>query len=297
MKLFIVGSLNMDLTIRAAYMPKEGETMTGEGFLTTPGGKGANQAVAMGRLGGNALMVGMVGNTFATELLDSLRLSGVDTTFVGTCEDVSSGIAVIIVVDGNNRIILDRGSNDKVTKSLIDRALKTAKKGDYLVTQLEINLDMVEYALCEAKKKGLITVLNPAPAAPLTETILKNSDYFTPNQTEAEFYSGIYPKDEESAKACADVLIQKGVKNVLITMGEQGSVCISNGEYHKAEAVKVQAVDTTAAGDTYVGALVTRLSEGATIEQAMAFASRASSITVTRRGAQASIPYRSEVKD
>lgn len=296
MKIYVVGSLNMDLTIRAPYMPAKGETMTGEGFLTTPGGKGANQAVAIGKLGGNVSMVGMVGNAFADELIGSLKQANVNPEFVERADDVSSGIAVIVVVDGDNRIILDRGANGKVSEALIDRALQNAQAGDYLVLQLEIALDMVEYALKKAKSKGMITFLNPAPAAKLNDEIFAHSDYFIPNQTEAEFYTGIYPKDEESAKACAALLSERGVGNVIITMGEQGSVSICGGTFRKAEAVRVKAVDTTAAGDTYVGALVTRLSEGAEIGEAMKFASRASAITVTRRGAQAAVPFRSEVE-
>ena len=295
MKIYIVGSLNMDLVIKAPFMPENGVTISGEGFMTNPGGKGANQAAAIGKLGGQAYMVGCVGDAFGDELKNTLKDYGVHTEFVEKQTGVSSGIAVIVVVDGDNRIILDKGSNAKVSKTLIDEALATAKQGDYLVTQLEIGFDMVEYALSEAKKRGMNTVLNPAPAAKLTEGILANSDYFIPNQSEAEVYTGIYPKDEETAKECANVLRKVGVKNLLITMGVEGSVCISEGKYHKANAFKVEAIDTTAAGDTFVGAFVTALSEGKTEMEAITFASKASSITVTRRGAQQSIPIRSEV--
>ena len=154
----------------------------------------------------------------------------------------------------------------------------------------------MEYALKKAKEKGMVTLLNPAPAAKLSEGILANSDYFIPNQSEAEFYTGIYPEDEASAKKCAEKLSEQGVKNVVVTMGSKGSACVADGKYYKAECFKAKAVDTTAAGDTYVGALVTKLSEGAGIEEAMTFASKASSVTVTRRGAQQSIPFRAEVE-
>lgn len=296
MKIYIVGSLNMDLVIKAPFMPENGVTISGEGFMTNPGGKGANQAAAIGKLGGQAYMVGCVGDAFGDELKNTLKDYGVHTEFVEKQTGVSSGIAVIVVVDGDNRIILDKGSNAKVSKALIDEALATAKQGDYLVTQLEIGFDMVEYALSEAKKRGMNTVLNPAPAAKLTEGILANSDYFIPNQSEAEFYTGIYPKDEATARACAETLAKKGVKNVLITMGTHGSAFVGGGEFIKVDSFKVNAIDTTAAGDTFVGAFVTRLSEGASVKEAMTFASKASSLTVTRRGAQQSIPYREEVK-
>lgn len=285
----------MDLVIRAPFMPENGMTISGEGFMTNPGGKGANQAAAVGKLGGAAYMVGCVGEAFGDELISTLKGYGANTDYVEKLAGVSSGIAVIVVVDGDNRIILDAGANGKVSEALVDKALSTAEEGDYLVCQLEVSQDIVAYALKKAKAKGLVTVLNPAPAAALKEGILENCDWFIPNQSEAELYTGIYPKDEESAKLCAKKLTEFGVKNVLITMGGQGSACIFGGEYTHADIFKVDAIDTTAAGDTYVGAFVTRLSEGASVKEAMTFASKASSITVTRKGAQVAIPTREEV--
>ena len=296
MKIFIIGSLNMDLVIKASYMPVNGETLSGEGFMTNPGGKGANQAAAAGKLGGNVYMVGCVGDAFGDQLKQTLNGYNVHTDYVKHVSGISSGIAVIVVVDGDNRIILDAGSNAKVDESIIDDALSTAEPGDYLVCQLEIPMQAVSYALSQGKKKGMVTVLNPAPATKLPEGILQHCDYFIPNQSEAQIYTGIYPENEESAKSCADKLKQFGVKNVIITMGTHGSVYVGENGYVKVDSFKVDAIDTTAAGDTFVGALVTRLSEGADIKTAMTFASKASSITVTRRGAQQSIPYREEVK-
>ena len=280
MKIFVVGSLNMDLVIKAPFMPENGMTIGGEGFMTNPGGKGANQAAAIGKLGGNVRMVGCVGEAFGDELKSVLEGYGVDTRCVKKLGGVSSGIAVIVVVDGDNRIILDAG----------------AEAGDYLVAQLEIGLPVVEYALEKAKEKGMVTMLNPAPAAELSEKTLSFCDYFIPNQSEAEFYTGIRPADEVSAKKCAEALAAKGVKNVVVTMGAEGSAYIGGGRYVKVNAFRAEAVDTTAAGDTYVGALAVRLSEGADVEEAMIFASKASSVTVTRRGAQQSIPFRREVE-
>ena len=296
MKIFVVGSLNMDLVIRAPFMPENGVTISGEGFMTNPGGKGANQAAAIGKLGGAAYMVGCVGNAFGDELKNTLNGYRVNTSYVEKLEGVSSGIAVIVVVDGDNRIILDAGANGKVSKALVDSALAEAEEGDYLICQLEIAQEIVAYAFEKAKAKGMITVLNPAPAAKLADGIYTYCDWFIPNQSEAEFYTGIYPTDEQSAKACAEILAKQGVKNVLITMGVVGSACVCGGEYVKADSFKVQAIDTTAAGDTYVGAFVTRLSEGASVQEAMTFASKASSVTVTRKGAQQSIPTREEVQ-
>ena len=294
MKVFVAGSLNMDLTIRAPYAPQKGETVNGEGFLVTPGGKGANQAVACAKLGAQAYMVGCVGKDFGDELLESLKNCGVNVKFIERHNDVSSGIAMIIVSEGDNRIIIDRGANGKVDAKLIDRALEEAKAGDFLVVQLEIAIDTVLYAIRRAKEKGMITLLNPAPAAALPTEIFQYCDYFLPNQSEAQFYTGIYPDSEESAKRCGAILNEKGVKKVIITMGEQGSVCIAGGSFSSTPAKKAKAVDTTAAGDTYVGAFVTKLSEGAGEEEAMRFANAAASVTVTRRGAQTAIPTREE---
>ncbi len=295
MKIFVVGSLNMDLVIKAPYMPENGVTMHGEGFMTNPGGKGANQAAAIGKLGGNVYMVGCVGDAFGDELKNTLAKYGVHTDYIEKVRGASSGIAVILVVDGDNRIILDAGANGKVSTTLIDKALANAERGDYLVTQLEIEQDMVAYALKSAKEKGMHTILNPAPAAKVSEEILAHSDFFIPNQSEAEFYTGIYPEDEASAQKCAEELAKSGVKNIVITMGGEGSACVCGGNYEHVNCFPAKAVDTTAAGDTYVGALVTKLAEGASMREAMTFASKAASITVQRRGAQQSIPYRNEV--
>ncbi|MDY6367556.1 MAG: ribokinase [Clostridia bacterium] len=295
MKIFVVGSLNMDLVVKAPFMPENGMTITGEGFMTNPGGKGANQAVALAKLGADAYMVGCVGDAFGNELKNTLCGYGVNTDFVEKVNGVSSGIAVIVVVDGDNRIILDAGSNAKITTELVDKALSVAEKGDYLVTQLEVSQDIVAYSLKKAKEKGMITVLNPAPAAKLKDGILEYCDFFIPNQSETKFYTGVYPEDEVSARKCAEILAEKGVKNLLITMGEKGSAGIIDGKFRSAKCYKTNAIDTTAAGDTYVGGFVARLSAGDVPEAAMDFASRASSITCSRRGAQQSIPVKAEV--
>lgn len=286
----------MDLVIRAARVPQGGETILGEGFLSNPGGKGANQAVAVAKLGGEAYMVGCVGREFGADLLETLQKYGVHADHVRRETDLSSGIAVIIVADGDNRIILDTASNGRTDEALVARAFADAKEGDYLLVQLEIGLPTVAYALKEAKKRGMITVFNPAPAAKLPQALYADCDWFVPNQTEAQFYTGIYPLDEESIRRCAEKLGRLGVKNVLITLGTDGSASVSKGVFRRVDPVPAAAVDTTAAGDTYVGAFVTRLSEGAEIETAMHFASTASALTVTRRGAQCAIPLRAEVE-
>ena len=296
MKLFVVGSINMDLVIRAPFMPENGMTIKGDLFMTNPGGKGANQAVAIKKLGGNAYMVGAVGKEFGDELINTLNSYGVNTEFVEKLDNVSSGIAVITVVDNDNRIILSEGSNGLVSKELIDRALENANSGDYLITQLEIPTDIVLYSLKKGKEKGMVTVLNPAPAKVLPEEIFNYVDYFTPNQTETEFYTKILPTTVENAIECAKILKDKGIKNIIITMGKDGSFAYSNEKTYTAPCFKVKAIDTTAAGDTFIGALCTALSEGKTLQESMIFGAKASSITVTRVGAQQSIPSRKELE-
>lgn len=296
MSIYVIGSINMDLVIQAPFMPENGMTITGHDFLENPGGKGANQAVACAKLGGDVSMVGAVGTSFGKQLKDALNMYGVDTTNVKTFEECSSGLAVIIVVDNDNRIILDRGANALVSCDCIDKALENAKEGDYLVCQLEIPQEIVDYAFKLGHKKKMITVLNPAPADKLIPSILEHTDFFIPNQSECEFYTGIYPKDEETAVGASKKLSLLGVKNVVITLGTNGSCCVCGDKFYYTPARLVKAVDTTAAGDTYIGAFVTKLSENASIIEAMEFASIASSITVTRRGAQQSIPYRNEIK-
>ncbi len=286
----------MDLAITAPFVPEQGMTIAGGGFLANAGGKGGNQAVACARLGGKAFMVGCVGEAFGTELLSSLKESGVDTRFVRTAAGVSSGVAVIIVTGGDNRIILDKGANACVTEETVDSALETAEAGDLLVLQLEIGLNAVEYALRKGKEKGMVTLLNPAPAAELRKEVFPLCDYFIPNETEARFYTGILPGSEETVRRCGEILRQKGVRNVIVTLGERGSAYLGEEGNFAVEAFPAEAVDTTAAGDTFIGALAVKLSEGANVREAMIFASAASSVTVSRRGAQRSIPTREEAE-
>ena len=293
--IFVLGSINMDLVIKTHYMPVAGETMHGNGFMTNPGGKGANQAVAVSKLGGNAYMVGAVGKEFGNELISTLNEYGVKTDYVVTKANQSSGIAVIIVENGENRIILDSGANSKVDSVLVDKALTNAKNGDYLICQLEIPEETVEYAMKKAKERGMVTIFNPAPAKKVSENTLNSCDYFIVNQTETELFTGIYPRDESSSLLAGEKLKQKGIKNVIITLGAKGSCAVADEKYIKIDGQKVKVVDTTAAGDTYVGALATKLAEGEDLEKAMIFASKASALTVTKAGAQQSIPYLHEI--
>lgn len=294
--IYVLGSINADLVANVRRMPKAGETLSADSFFINQGGKGANQAVAIGKLGGDVSMIGKVGDdSYADMLRESLGSAGVNVGSVSRA-DCGSGIALIIVEDGDNRIILSKGANHKITRADVDEGLKDAAAGDALVLQLEIPLDTVEYALCQAKKKGMITVLNPAPAVPLPSAVLQNTDIITPNESETEILTGVFPHDEAHIALAVRHFYKAGVKNVIITMGERGSAVSFGQEITLVPAKKVKAVDTTGAGDTFVGAMTVRLTQGADIVSACRFATCASAITVRRKGAAVSIPTLQEVE-
>lgn len=294
--IYVLGSINMDMVARVPRMPVGGETLTADKYYVNPGGKGANQAVAIAKLGGKVAMIGKVGSDETGDALkNNLKAMGVDESMV-TRADVPSGIAMIIVEGGENRIILYKGANHSVTKADVDEGLKNAKPGDALVMQLEIPLETVTYAAAVAKRKGMLVLLNPAPAVPLGEELLKNVDIIAPNETETEILTGVGLDSDVHIALAVKKLYQLGVKRVIITMGSRGSIVAEGQTITPVEPRKVKAVDTTSAGDTFVGATVLRYLDGDTLEDAARFASVASSITVTREGAAQSIPTLEEVK-
>ena len=292
-KIFLLGSLNADLTIRAPYLPQAGETLKGSDFMLTAGGKGANQAYACANLGGRVRMAGCVGNDpFGDMLLKSLQGVGADVSCVRRTAR-NTGVAVITVVDGDNRIILDEGANGEVTVSDAEALLSDAQAGDIFMTQLENPLPVVKAALALAKEKGLFTLFNPAPAKEAARVCVKYADLITPNETELRILSG----KEGIEEGCAE-LLNMGAGAVLATLGKDGSFCYGKTGAEKITIVDAgKAVDTTAAGDTYCGALAVKLAEGASVAEAARFASLCSGITVTRRGAQVSIPTRAEAEE
>ena len=295
-KILVVGSINMDLTTIAPRIPKIGETIFGNGFSTQPGGKGANQAVAVAKLGGNVTFFGAVGNDlYGKRLTDNLAKCNV--SFCGeTIEDVSSGVAVITVVDGDNCIIITPGANNCVTPDIIRNNEHLFEEADYVLMQLEIPMESVSEAAKLGKKHGCTVVLNPAPYVDMPEELLGCIDLIVPNEHEAHNMTGIYPEDEESCKKAIESIKAKGIRNAAITLGEKGSVYSENGEYIFTPAKKVKAVDTTAAGDTFIGGMLTYLAMGKTMQEAVKFGTAASAITVTRIGAADSIPTSEEVK-
>lgn len=283
-KIFIVGSINTDLVINAPYMPQQGETLQGSDFITARGGKGANQAVAAARLGGNVVMCGCIGNdAFGEEAIRFLQKDGIDVSHIRRIENASTGTAVIVVIDGNNRIILDRGANACLTKKDIDETLETARVGDIYLTQLENPIEIIGYGLKKAKEKGMYVVLNPAPANKEIEPYLGYCDLITPNESELELLGG------------REKLLEK-VETLLVTLGGEGFEITTKVDTQKYSCMKVKVVDTTAAGDTLCGGLVVKMAEGKLLAEAAKFGSKAASIACTRKGAQPSIPMRNEVE-
>ena len=294
-KIYVAGSINMDLVIKTDIFPDNGMTVMGSGFMTNPGGKGANQAVAIAKADGIVKMIGAVGDAFGNELIETLNNYKVNTDLIKQYKDISSGIAVIVISENDNRIILDSGSNGRVTFEQIKESLTDAESGDYFLTQLEIPVNVVEESIKYAKSLGLITILNPAPAQIVNEDVFNYLDYFIPNQTECEFYTGIRPSSIDEAIKAGQVLLQKGVKNVIITLGSLGALVVNQEGHEFAKAYKVEAIDTTAAGDTFVGVTTCFLSKGYNIKEAIKYGNLAARITVQRPGAQQSIPYLNEI--
>lgn len=282
-KIFVVGSINTDLVISTPYMPKLGETLIGDEFFSAHGGKGANQAVAASRLGGEVIMCGCVGDdTFGYDALTSLENDGINTKYIRKNKGVSTGTAIIVVENGDNRIILSKGANACLTPKDVDDTLQEAKQGDIYLTQLENPIDVIGYGLKKAKEKGLFVVLNPAPANKEIIPYLEYCDLITPNESETELLGG------------EEFLLTK-TKVILKTLGDEGFKIIHQKGEEKFPCMKIIPVDTTAAGDTLCGGLVAQLANGERLEDAALFGSKAASIACTRKGAQPSIPTYKEV--
>lgn len=290
-RVLVVGSANMDLVARVPRFPKPGETLFGTTFATFPGGKGANQAVAVGRLGGTISFVGCVGDDdFGRSLLASLRESGADCSFVDVVA-TSTGTAVIFVDDdAENQIVVISGANACLSPEAVSSAVDSVGPAVALL-QLEVPLAAVAAGLLRAKALGATTILNPAPAQPLDDSILAHVDVLTPNQTEAALLVG----RADAPEALCDALLARGVGTIAMTLGASGSlVATPAGKVH-VPSIRVDAVDTTAAGDAFNGALALFLAQGEPLEHAVAMANRAGALAATRPGAQASLPSMDEL--
>jgi len=293
----VIGSTNMDMVVKASHMPRPGETVLGGSFFMNPGGKGANQAVAIARLGGEVTFLSKIGNDiFGAQSIELFNSEGINSDYLLRDEEYPSGVALITVdKDGENSIVVAPGSNSNLSSTDIKNALDQIVSPDFIVLQLEIPLETVKFAINYAHTKGIKTVLNPAPADPDISDIFDKVDYITPNKSEAELLSDVTITNLKTAEQAARSLQKMGLKRIVITLGMDGAVILEDDHFEAIPGVKVVAVDSTAAGDTFSGALVVALSEDKGLPDAVRFACQASAITVTRVGAQSTIPNRQEL--
>lgn len=294
----VIGSLNMDIAVTVDRLPAEGETLQGGGLVEAPGGKGANQAAAIGKLQTPVRMIGKVGaDRNGAVLLQSLEASGVDTDAVHTSSGQPTGVALVTVDRaGRNHIVVVPGANGELTKDDIDSRADIIKQCDMVVLQLEVPMETVAYALRQAKALGKTTVLNPAPARKLDDELLRHVDFLIPNEHELQTIAGLDQVDEHSVGGAARRFAEKGVDALIVTMGEKGCYYADSSTVKAYPARKVNAVDTTAAGDSFIGGFVTGYLASGNADTAIRLAQLAAAITVTRHGAQSSLPTRQEVE-
>jgi ribokinase len=296
-RLLVIGSSNTDMVIRTDHLPRPGETVTGGSFFMNPGGKGANQAVAIARLGGRVTFICKTGDDiFGRQAQQLFREEGIDTSCIFTDTEHPSGVALITVDrQAENCIAVAGGANSFLTPDEIALVAKSIREADILLMQLEIPLETVEYAAGVAAQAGRKVILNPAPAQALSDELLRRLYLITPNEMEAALISGVKITGDASAEKAARTIAERGVPHVILMLGAKGALVYSGGHAEMIPARKVNAVDTTAAGDIFNGALAVALAEGKDLVAAAEFAVRAAAISVTRVGAQASAPGRHEV--
>lgn len=295
----VVGSLNMDLVTRAQRLPRGGETLVGETFATVPGGKGANQAVAAARLGAQVAMVGCVGDdAYGQQLRQALAAEQIDCQAVSIAAGMSSGVALIVVdAASQNAIVIIAGGNGQLLPESVQRFDALLQNAEVIICQLEVPMSTVAYTLERGRALGKTVILNPAPVSgPLPAEWFANIDYLIPNESEAEALSGLPVNDLETAKAAATRLLAMGVGKVIVTLGAQGALFADGQAFRHFPAPLVQAVDTTAAGDTFVGGFAAALARGEEEGAAIALGQRAAALSVTRAGAQPSIPHLAELQ-
>jgi ribokinase len=293
----VIGSSNTDMVVKSKRLPAPGETIIGGEFGMYPGGKGANQAVAAARLGGNVHFVGKRGNDiFGTQASSLLNDEGINTSYFSTDPDLPSGVALISVDEkGENCIVVASGANAAITPKDLEAVKPLIGKSSIVLLQLEIPIETVEYTATIASDRGVIIILNPAPAQTLSSSLLKKISIITPNETEAEILTGISITNISTAEQAAMALKERGVQTVIITLGADGALVYHQNQFTKVDTVPVVAVDTTAAGDVFNGALAVSLADGNTVEDAARYACKAAAISVTRMGAQSSAPTKNEV--
>lgn len=296
-RIFVIGSSNTDMVIKSSKLPAPGETIIGGEFLMNAGGKGANQAVTAAKLGADVTFMCKIGNDiFGKQAVQDFQREGINTDFVLTDDNHPSGVALILVdANGENSIAVASGANGALSINELETVFEQIKKDDTVLFQLEIPIATVEYGIKKCYEKGARVILNPAPAHLLTGDVFRFIDIITPNETEAELLTGIKVTDLSSAAKAANMLQAKGVNSVIITLGPKGAYVHNNAIKKLIESPIVTAIDTTAAGDVFNGALAVALTENLDLEQAADFACKAAAISVTRMGAQSSVPMRSEL--
>lgn len=296
-KIIVIGSSNTDMVLKTARFPKPGETILGGDFFVFQGGKGANQAVAAARLGGDVSFICKLGNdAFGNSAIAHYAEQGIDVSGILQDAQAPTGVAVITInADGENSIIVASGANALLSVDDLKNATPLLGQAQWLITQLETPLSVIEYLADFARTHNKFLILNPAPAAQLPDSVYDNLFLITPNETETELLTGIAVNDETDAQKASSVLKSKGVQNVIITLGSKGAYVDCADYQGIVPTIKVKAVDTTAAGDVFNGALVVALSEGKTWQAAVEFACKAAAISVTKMGAQASAPSLAEI--
>ena len=297
-KALVIGSLNMDMTVKVEELPKLGETIFGNDFYESCGGKGANQAVAVSKLGMKTEMIGMVGKDSQGEkLIQNLNKYGIISDNVIKSDELTGRAIITVDKKGDNNIIVIPGSNFKITKEHIQAKQDVIASSDVVILQNEIPSETVEFSLLKAKELGKITIFNPAPARKLSGEVFKNTDYLILNETEMEEIFEIKFKDEEYTEKISIKKKEYGIKNIILTLGDKGSILFSeDNNIKKYDVYKVKAVDTTAAGDSFIGAFTMKICEIGNPDEAIKYATAVSAIVVTRQGAQDSIPTREEIE-
>lgn len=293
----VVGSSNMDLVVKSNRIPVTGETILGGDFIMVPGGKGANQAVAAAKLGAKVFFIAKLGDDiFGLQSLNNFKKEGVNTKYVLQTQEAPSGVALIMVDDeGNNVIVVAPGANHKLLPDDVKAAESDIASSGALVAQLEVPIETIEFAARLANKSNVPFILDPAPAQQLRPELLNMVDVLTPNETEARILTGVEVNDRKSAEAAAQKLLERGVKNVILTMGASGYLSVGKEGKEFIAARKVTAADSTAAGDAFTGSLVVGLAKGQTLSQAALFANNVAAFSVTRIGAQPSMPTIEEI--